>query len=87
MVTMHGAALGESVVERVQHLAHIVLHVHSMSDDSQLVKLSIEPRTCCGLLRVAKFAVPGLMRLPVTEPMLLMVRGLSAALRYRVLQV
>lgn len=75
MVTAHAAALKDSEVERMQHLAHIVLHVQSIGDDAQLVKLSTEPRTCCGLMRIAKFSAPGLMRLPVTEPMMLMVRA------------
>jgi hypothetical protein len=79
MVTLHAAAAANAVtVQQIQHLAHIVLHVQSVRDDAELVKLSTEPHSCCALMRVDKVSVPGHIRLPVTEPMLLMVSSHAA---------
>jgi hypothetical protein len=75
MVTVHAAvATNNAAMQQIRHLAHIVLRVQSVRDDAELVKLSTEPHSCCGLMTVDKVSVPGHVRLPVTEPMLLMVR-------------
>jgi hypothetical protein len=73
MVTVPPQAYSTSLQAQLRHLAHIALQVQSVSDDSQLVRLSTEPQSCCGLMRLSKFSLPGMLTLPVSEPMLLMV--------------
>jgi hypothetical protein len=75
MVTVPVDGYTPSLQSRLKHLADIALRVQSVSDDAELVRLSTEPQSCCGLIRVCKFSLPGVMPLPVAEPMLLMVRS------------
>jgi hypothetical protein len=73
MVTVAADAFSSDTRAQLKHLAHVALHVQSASDDSQIVRLSTDPQSCCGLISQAKFSLPGTITLPQPEPMLLMV--------------
>lgn len=74
MVTVDAALYGEGFKQRLQHIADIVVEAQSLRDDAQLVRLSTEPHTCSGLLRLTRFTIPGLIAVPVSAQMLLLVR-------------
>ena len=74
MVSVPTQGFTPALAQQLRHLAHVALHVQSVGDDAQLVRLSTDPQSCCGLAQVTKFAPPHMMPLPVAEPMLLMVR-------------
>ena len=75
MVTVPIDLYSDSFTRKVLHTADVAIRSRSVRDDSELVRLSMDPHSCCGLLEVCKFSVPGCISLPVCEPLLLMVRG------------
>jgi hypothetical protein len=75
MVSLAADLYDASFFAKVLHLSDVALRVRSVNDDADLVRLSPDPHSCCGLLQVQKFSLPGAISLPTTEPMLLMVRS------------
>lgn len=84
MVSIPMDLYSESFCTKVLHTADVGIRARSVRDDSQLVRLSMDPHSCCGLLEVCKFSVPGCVSLPVCEPMLLMVRLLPHGVEFSV---
>lgn len=82
MVTIPMDMYSESFAKKVLHISDIGMRSRSVRDDSELVRLSMDPQSCCGLLEMCKFSVPGCISLPVSEPMLLMVRVLLWSMHY-----
>jgi hypothetical protein len=78
MVSVPAHMYAPSLKKRVQHIASIVMLTQSLKDHAELVRLSTEPHTCSGLLRILRFSLPGLMTVPMTHQMLLLVRRCDA---------
>lgn len=73
MVTIPVDLYSDAFKRKVLHAADVAIRCRSIRDDAELVRLSMDPHSCCGLMEVAKFSVPGCITLPVSDPLLLMV--------------